>query len=198
MRRNHSHISFILDRSGSMESLRREAIGGFNAFVDSQRLEPGTADLSLILFDHEYLPTLENVDMKRVPHLTDETYVPRGTTALHDAIGRTIDDLGVQLAGLPESKRPEKVIVAILTDGLENASSRYTPRKVAQMIAHQREKYSWEFVFLGANQDAILTAQQLSIDPAAAYSFAPTAQGVAEAYGSLNREISMRRRMPRN
>src|SRR5690606_5309014 len=144
-----------------MYDIRREAIGGFNAFVAAQRTEPGTAELSLVLFDHEYALVLENVDIQNVPRLDEVTYQPRGTTALLDAIGTSVDTLGKRLAGLPEERRPEQVIVAILTDGLENASQRYTSERIANMIQHQREKYSWDFIFLGANQDAILTAQKL-------------------------------------
>ena len=197
MRSDHTHISFILDRSGSMHDLRNDAIGGFNAFVASQQAQPGTADLSLILFDHEYTLVHENLKLQQVPKLDEQTYVPRGSTALLDAIGRTITELGVRLAGLPEARRPEKIIVAMLTDGLENASRHFGGQRVAEMIAHQREKYAWEFVYLGANQDAILTAQHLSIDASSAFSFASSSAGVAEAYALLDREVSTRRRMPK-
>lgn len=193
MKKDHAHISFILDRSGSMHSLCSEAIGGFNAFVESQRAAPGTADLSLLLFDHEYTPVLENVDLRTVQPLTAETYQPRGTTALLDAIGRTIDDLGTRLAALPERARPGKVIVAILTDGFENASRRYTRERVSAQIRHQQEKYDWEFVFLAANQDAIASAAALSIAAGDAVSFDATAAGVREAYAMLDREVSRRR-----
>lgn len=176
-----------------MYDVRQDAIGGFNAFVSSQLTVPGTADLSLILFDHEYSLVLENVDIQKVPALDDVTYQPRGTTALLDAIGRTIDELGHRLSGLPAERRPGKVIVAILTDGLENASHRFTAKRVSDMIAHQREKYAWEFVFLGANQDAILTARHLSIDPSAAYDFNTDAAGVSGAYAALSDEVSRRR-----
>ncbi len=193
MHRNHVHISFILDRSGSMYDIRREAIGGFNGFVASQRSLPGTADLSLILFDHEYSLVLENVDIQRVPDLDGVTYQPRGTTALLDAIGQTVDELGARLAAMPENRRPEKVIVAILTDGFENASQRYTATQVSEMIRLQRETYSWDFIFLGANQDAFLTAQGLSIDSADAVSYDATPAGITNAYASLNEMITYRR-----
>jgi hypothetical protein len=193
MRTDLTEIAFVLDRSGSMESIRSDAMGGFNAFLSSQRMHPGAARLSVILFDHEYQLLHEAVDLARVPILDEHTYIPRGTTALLDAIGRTVDDLGVRLARMPELERPGKVIVAILTDGLENASSDYSPSKVAEMIEHQKSRYGWEFIFLAANQDAIATAQALSIDAQDAISFTATGTGVREAYSTLDTAIRQRR-----
>jgi len=194
MRKELTEIVCVVDRSGSMGAMRREAIGGFNAFLSAQKAEPGEAVLTLVLFDHEYELVHDAVPIAQVPPLDGETYEPRGTTALLDAVGRTIDDVGRRLAGTPEPQRPDKVIVAILTDGLENASQDYTHRKVAKMIAHQREKYSWEFVFLAANQDAIATAARMSIDAADAIGFAGTAEGVRDAYVCMSSEVSRRRR----
>ena len=161
-----------------MQPLTREATGGFNAFLETQRKEPGVALLSLVLFDHEYLLVHRSRDIHRVPKLTDQVYQARGTTALLDAIGLTVDGLGERLDKTPEAVRPGKVIVAILTDGLENASHRYTAPMIAERINHQREKYSWEFVFLAANQDAILTGTALGVDRQDCTTFAATAAGV--------------------
>jgi hypothetical protein len=178
MRFDLTEIAFILDRSGSMEPLTQEAIGGFNAFLETQQNEPRPALFSLVLFDHEYLLVHRSQDIRQVPKLTDQVYQPRGTTALLDAIGLTIDGLGEKLNKTPEPVRPGKVIVAILTDGLENASQRYTAPMIAERVNHQRQKYSWEFVFLAANQDAILTGTELGVDQQDCTTFAATAAGL--------------------
>lgn len=187
-------ISCVVDRSGSMHSIATDAIGGFNTFLDSQKSEPGRARFTLVLFDHEYRVIHSGVDIQSVPQLNRSTYQPRGSTALLDAIGRTIDDVGKRLAATPEADRPHKVIVAILTDGMENASTDYDFRKVASMIEHQRDAYAWEFLFLAANQDAIAAAGKLSISAADAVSFDATADGVREAYQVMSANVSARRR----
>jgi len=138
-----------------MNAMKDEAVGGINAFLESQRKLPGQAGLTLVLFDHEYIVVHDGVPIKNVPPLNNDTYVPRGTTALLDAIGRTINTIGERLDKTPKPERPGKVIVAILTDGLENASQEFKRKEIFKMIKHQREVYSWEFVFLGAKQDAI-------------------------------------------
>lgn len=165
----HTEIAFILDRSGSMESMTNAAISGFNEFLKAQQAtvdddgQPIPATFTLILFDHEYLAVHNRQDIQTALPLTLETYVPRGNTALLDAIGRTIDSIGNELAAIPEADRPAKVIIAILTDGEENASRLYSMSDINQRITHQTEKYQWEFMFLGANQDAIATAAQMGI-----------------------------------
>jgi len=193
MRPDLTEIAFVLDRSGSMNSIAGDAIGGFNSFLAQQQAEPGEAHLTLVLFDHEYLVAQDNVDIHSVPPLDTRTYVPRGMTALLDAIGRTIDAIGTRLANTPEDQRPGKVIVAILTDGMENASRDYDNRRVADMISHQQEKYAWEFIFLAANQDAIATAQTLSIQAKDAIAFDATGQGVRMAMARVSEETTKRR-----
>jgi hypothetical protein len=193
MRPDLTEIAFVLDRSGSMNSIAGDAIGGFNTFLAQQQAQPGQARLTLVLFDHEYLVAHDNVDIHNVPPLDAHTYVPRGMTALLDAIGRTIDTAGVRLASTPEADRPAKVIVAILTDGMENASRDYTNGRVAEMIRHQQQKYNWEFIFLAANQDAIATAGALSIQPKDAIAFDATGQGVRMAMARVSEETSKRR-----
>lgn len=190
MNTNLTHIAFILDRSGSMQSMAEEAIGGFNAFIDQQKKEAGDVILSLILFDHEYSPTVTNVPLTEMPALTDEDYQPRGTTALLDAMGRTIDDLGKQIAALPESERPSDVIVVTLTDGLENASSDYKRPQIAEMVKHQQEKYDWQFLFLGASLESFKESQSLGIQAACSHIFDSVEEGMA--YSS--RAVSKRRR----
>jgi Mg-chelatase subunit ChlD len=187
-------IAFILDRSGSMQSMAEEAIGGFNAFLKEQQKEAGGARLSLILFDHEYTPIVENSPIDQVEPIDEKTYEPRGMTALLDAMGRTIDDLGEQLAAMPEEERPGTVIVVTLTDGLENASKDYTREKVAERIKHQEEKYSWEFIFLGAHMDSIDEAEAFGIQRASSKVYASVEEGID--YSS--KEILKRRRAKKN
>lgn len=159
----HTEIVCVIDRSGSMSSIKDDAIGGFNAFLAAQRALPGTASLSMILFDHEYLSLFQNRDLADVEPLSDQTFVPRGQTALLDAVGRTIDEVGIRLAATPEPERPAKVLVCILTDGEENSSRRFTRPRIKSMIEHQRGKYSWEFAFLAADQDAFAEAESLGV-----------------------------------
>ena len=194
MNNDLTHIAFILDRSGSMDSIAKEAIGGFNAFIEQQVKEPGAAKLSLILFDHEYSPLITSAELADIPPLTEDTYIPRGMTALLDAMGRTIDDLGKSLAALPEDERPGQVIVVTLTDGYENASNDYTHEKVAKLIKQQREVYNWEFLFLGADVESVEYAKTLNVESAYAQQFDNSGEGVQEAMSYSSSHISKRRR----
>jgi hypothetical protein len=195
-----TEIAFILDRSGSMESIASAAISGYNEFLKAQKatkddqgnLIPST--FSLILFDHEYTRLCHRVDIQDAQPLTSKTYEPRGTTALLDAMGRTIDEIGVALAALPESERPSKVIIAILTDGAENASQDYSLADIHKRISEQTSKYSWEFLFLGANQDAIATAAAIGIHAHQAATFVAESGDVrASSQAVANRVSAMRR-----
>jgi uncharacterized protein YegL len=194
MNEHLSEIVCIVDRSGSMDAIRTDAIGGFNTFLTDQKQEPGEATLSLVLFNHQYTLAYDNIRLDKVRPLNEKTYVPQGMTALLDAVGRTIDAVGERLSRTPEPERPSKVIVAILTDGLENASREYSRGKVAEMIQHQREKYSWEFIFLAANQDAIASARSISIAAEDAFAFQATGAGVRHANMQMSQEIARRRR----
>jgi Mg-chelatase subunit ChlD len=161
---NLTQITIVLDRSGSMASVREATISGFNEFVDGQKAVPGDARLALILFDSEnsYEVVFDRA-LRDVPDLTAETYNPRGGTPLLDALGRAISELGAKLSKMPAQERPGKIVIVTMTDGLENASENYTAAQIAGLIKHQREVYKWEFLFLGANQDAILTGEELNI-----------------------------------
>ena len=170
-----------------MNAMKEEAIGGINAFLESQQKLPGEARLTLVLFDHEYIVVHDGVPIKHVPPLNNDTYVPRGTTALLDAIGRTINTIGERLDRTPESERPGKVIVAILTDGLENASQEFKRKVIFKMIKHQRDVYSWEFVFLGAKQNAISTGAKMGIPIANAVTFSEAPGGTARAFDSVSK-----------
>ena len=193
MNQNLSEIVYILDRSGSMESLQQAAIDGFNEFLQGQLDAPGDANLSLMLFDDEFNKIHDRTPLQEVRELNKETYTPGGSTALLDAIGISIDTLGKQLAAEPEEKRPGKVIVAIYTDGYENASTRYDFRKINKMITRQRKTYAWEFLFLAANQDAISTAAQMGIDRSMASSVQLNARGMRDSTASFSRKISAMR-----
>lgn len=158
---NLTHITVVLDRSGSMSVIDTDATGGFNAFVEQQRKAPGEARLTLVRFDSDYEVTYSDKPIKDVPEL--KTVDPRGMTALHDAVGRAIDDLGRSLAATPEEKRPGKIVFVIITDGMENASHKYSAEKVKEMVQHQQSKYNWAFTYLGANQDAVLAGSSMGI-----------------------------------
>jgi hypothetical protein len=195
MNNNLTEIAFVLDRSGSMQSLVEPAITGFNRLLREQQQEPGSARFTLALFDDQYEVPFHSVPIAEVVELDTTTYVPRGSTALLDAIGRTIDELGAKLAATPEADRPGQVIVAILTDGEENASHRYTWRDIAARIRHQTRNYQWKFLFLGANQDAIATASKMSIHAADASNFAVSGPSYDSVNEAVNRKMKAVRRM---
>ncbi len=176
-----------------MGSIRNDAIGGFNTFLEEQKKLPGEATLTYIQFDTEYEVIHENKPLKDVQPINEKCYVPRGSTALLDAIGKTVEAAGRRLSNTPEENRPEKVIVAILTDGEENASRQYSLPKIKEMIKHQKEKYSWEFIFLGANQDAFAEAMKIGIDTKDAFSFSATGIGVKEAHADMSRCVKQYR-----
>jgi Mg-chelatase subunit ChlD len=194
MKNHYSEIAFVLDRSGSMGSCREAAIEGFNSFLHEQQQTEGLAKLTLVLFDDEYLVPIDALPVAEILPLNDENYVPRGSTALLDAIGRTIDELGVRLAVLPEQDRPGQVIVAILTDGMENSSQDCTWQKVARAIKQQTGQYRWTFLFLGANQDAIATAAQMNIAAVNAAPYVADAAGLHASTRSLTRKVRALRR----
>jgi hypothetical protein len=192
MKTDFTRIAIVLDRSGSMEPLREATVEGINQFLRAQQQLPGSATVKLVRFDTEYEVVFDK-PLHEVPLLTQEDFVPRGATALLDAQGKTIDDLGEELARMPETARPAKVIVVTLTDGLENASKYYTGYKVAEMIKRQREIYSWEFIYLGANQDAVKVAASMNIPAAAAMTYAPSPRAVGSTFSSLASYVSRTR-----
>ena len=151
---NFTEIIIVLDRSGSMEMVRDDTIGGFNAFIEDQKKAVGEAKITLVQFDDQYLVVYGGQPIQDVPKLTLETFVPRGMTALLDAVGKTINIVGDRLANTTEDQRPSLVLFVIITDGHENASKEFKLSQIKDKIKHQTEKYNWEFVFLGADQDA--------------------------------------------
>lgn len=160
-----TEIIAIVDRSGSMEAIREEAITGFNYFLkEQQRSEDGRCLLTYCQFDTEYEITHSGIPIKEMKPLDFTTFQPRGCTALHDAVGRTIMEVGNRLEKTPEAKRPGNVIVVILTDGLENSSREFKLDKIKEMVKHQADVYDWSFVFLGQNIDAFAAGRQMGFD----------------------------------
>jgi hypothetical protein len=150
----------VLDRSGSMQSIKDDTIGGFDAFTSEQRRLPGRCTVSLVQFDNVYEEVYTGRDLADVPGLT---LVPRGSTAMLDAIGRAVNATGARLAAMPEDARPGTVIVGIMTDGLENASREFTYPMVKALIEQQEQVYGWTFMYMGANQDAIEVGASLGV-----------------------------------
>lgn len=187
---NHdlTRIAIVLDRSGSMASIQGATISGFNEFIASLRAASGSIMLKLVQFDNEY-ETVFDLPLNQVPPLTSVTFVPRGSTALLDAQGRTIVALGQELQNLPEAARPGKVIVMTMTDGMENASRVYTEAQVSALVQHQRDVYQWQFLYLGANQDAIRVAAGMGIPQAGAITYSANSLGVANSMHACARNI---------
>lgn len=190
MKQGLTEIITIIDKSGSMESIKSDAIGGFNNLIESQKETEGQTNFTLALFDDEYNLVYNGVPIKKVKKLTNTSYNPNGSTALYDAIGKTLNEVGVRLHNTKEEERPEKIIVAILTDGEENSSKEFTREKIFEMIQHQKEVYSWEFIFLAANQDAMTAASSISISATNTLNFSSTSKGINVAYTSMDCAIS--------
>jgi uncharacterized protein YegL len=186
---NKSMLAIVLDRSGSMSGLTTDTIGGFNTFLSEQKKLPGEALLTLVQFDHEFQIVHDCKPLPEVPDLTTATYVPRGNTALLDALGRTIVSVGERLAKLPEEQRPARVIVLVITDGQENASREYDRSRVAALIKQQREQYKWEFVFMGATEAAVSQGAQLGIDPGLTRKYVADPAGTRALYSNVSRGI---------
>ncbi len=170
MKHDLTELIFILDRSGSMSGLESDTIGGMNGFLEKQRAEPGQALVTTALFDHETVLLHDRIDLRAVAPLTREDYFVRGSTALLDAIGTTIEKISMAHAHTAEDYRPAHVLFVITTDGYENASRKYSAERVREMISAKKQE-GWEFVFLGANIDAVKTAAHFGIgaDRAANY-----------------------------
>lgn len=173
---NYTEIAAIIDQSGSMSMLVSDTLGGFNTFLKDQQKDPGTVNLTLCLFNNTYKILYSGMNVKEVPDLTELDYKPAGSTALLDAIGRTVNELGDRLSQMAEEDRPSKVIVFIITDGQENSSKEFTKQIIKDMVERQEEVYNWDFIFLGADLSAVAEAQSFGIKDfkAASYSVADT------------------------
>jgi hypothetical protein len=186
-------IAVLLDRSGSMEAIKSDTEGGFNAFIDDQRKQPGEARVTLAQFDTEYDVVYAN---RRIADVGRLALQPRGATALYDSLGRLITDVGAELAATPEDDRPGKVIVLVMTDGHENSSHEWTHEAVSKVIKRQERDYAWEFIFLGANMDAVAIGQQLGFAADRSLTYATTASGVGSSWESNSRLVSRMRSAP--
>ena len=185
MKKNLTELVFILDRSGSMTGLEKDTIGGFNAMIEKQKAEAGEAYISTVLFDNVSEVIHDRVSLDRVPLLTEKEYYVRGCTALLDAVGGAIHHIGNVHKYAREEDRPEKTLFVITTDGMENASRRYTYDRVREMITRQKEKYGWEFLFLGANIDAAREAARFGIDEDRTADYHADAQGTDVIYDAV-------------
>lgn len=188
-----TEIVFILDRSGSMSGLEKDTIGGFNSMLEKQRKEPGEAVVSTVLFDNEADIIHDRVDIAAVPNLTDREYFVRGCTALLDAVGGAIHHIGNIHKYARKEDVPEKTLFIITTDGMENASRHYNYDKVRHMIERQKERYGWEFIFLGANIDAVAEAGRFGIDESMAVNYHCDAVGTALNYNVISEAITCAR-----
>lgn len=186
MKENLTSINVIIDKSGSMEQLANDTIGSFNSFLAEQKAVPGEALFTLCTFSTDYNLVHDFVELSGVPNLNPKVYRPNGGTALLDALGTTIDSVGAKLAALPESDRPSKVIFLIITDGEENSSRRFTKTQIKSMIEHQQQTYNWEFVFMGANLDAISEGASLGISPSNSMGYVASAAGTRSLYNYVS------------
>jgi len=189
MKKNLTEIVFILDRSGSMAGLEEDTIGGFNAMIQKQKGEAGEAYVSTVLFDNVTEVIHDRVDIRNLAPLTSNEYYVRGCTALLDAVGRTIRHIGNVHKYAREEDRPEKTIFVITTDGMENASREYNYERVRSMIEHEKEKYGWEFLFLGANIDAAKEAARFGITEDFAANYHADHQGTAVIYEAMSEAV---------
>ena len=169
MRTDLTDITMVIDRSGSMQSIQSDAEGGINSFIEQQKQEPGEANVTLVQFDTDYEFVHSGVPIRQVPAFK---LVPRGSTALLDAVGRAINETGARLAAMDEAQRPGLVVFVIVTDGEENSSREFTRDQIRTMVEHQQSAYKWQFTFLAANQDAFAAGGSMGIaqDGIAAYS----------------------------
>lgn len=190
MRKNVTEIVFILDRSGSMRGLEADTIGGFNGMIEKQKREAGEALISTVLFDDVSEVLYDRVPVEKVTAMTEREYFVRGSTALLDAIGGAIHHIGNVYKYARDEDVPEHTLFVITTDGMENASRRYDSERVRQMIRRQKERYGWEFLFLGANIDAVETARHFGIGADRAVNYRADHEGTKLNYEVLSEAVS--------
>ena len=199
MQADNTHISVILDRSGSMEAIRDDTIGGFNSFLKDQQALPGTATLTLVQFDSQdaYEVVHQFRALASVPRLTRETFVPRASTPLLDAMGRGINDIDQQMAALAPQARPQKVMVVIVTDGHENSSHEFNKAQVEEMITTKQEQDGWQFLFLSADLRSINLAREVGVAAHDAAFFDLDSASIGSTWDYAARRSSEYRTRPR-
>ena len=190
MKKGLTEIVCVLDRSGSMSPVQTDVIGNFNNFLDEQVKVPGEANVSLFLFDDKHDTVYKGVRISEVKKLDDTVYFARGWTALLDAVGKAIKEVGGDFASRKEEERPEKVIMLIMTDGCENYSKEYAYHQIKEMIEHQKQNYNWEFVFLGANIDSFAVGGSIGVSARNTMNYTNTSAGVRDAYMSMSNCVS--------
>ena len=186
MKKGLTELVFIIDRSGSMGGLESDTIGGFNAMLKEQKAVEGDAVVTTVLFDDKFELLHDRIDIRAVAPLTDKDYTVRGTTALLDALGRTIHKIRAVQKHTAENYRAEKVLFVIITDGQENASREYSAERIKIRIELQKQKYGWEFVFFGANMDSVMEAGKLGIAADRAQNYCADAIGTSVAYTAMS------------
>ena len=193
MKKGLTEIVFILDRSGSMSGLEADTIGGYNSLIEKQKKEEGEAYISTVLFDDVCEVLHDRVSLDEIKPMTDKEYFVRGCTALLDAIGGAIKHIGNVHKYAREEDRPEKTLFIITTDGQENSSKHYNYEKVKRMVERQKEKHGWEFLFLGANIDAVAEASRIGIKANRAANYHCDSEGTAANYRALNKVVKAMR-----
>ena len=190
MKNNLTELVFILDKSGSMAGLEADTIGGFNVMLKKQQKADGDAFVTTVLFNHDYELLHDRIHVKGISAMTEKDYEVGGTTALLDAIGFTIQKIKNVQKRTSESERAKEVLFVITTDGMENASNEFTAEKIKKMIHDQKEKYDWQFIFLGANIDAVTTAAQFGIEEDFAVDYHADDIGTQLNYEAVSEAVS--------
>lgn len=187
MKKGLTELVFIIDRSGSMGGLEGDTIGGFNAMLKEQQTIEGEAFVTTVLFDDQYELLHDRIDIKAISPLNEHDYTVRGSTALLDAVGKTIHKIRRVQKSTAEDYRAEKVLFVIITDGAENASRKYTAEQVKALIQHQREKHGWEFIFIGANMDAVVEADRIGIAADRVRNYIADSIGTSTVYSDISK-----------
>ena len=190
MKKDLTELVFIIDRSGSMSGLESDTIGGYNAMLEKQKKEQGVAVITTVLFDDKYELLHDRINIRGVEPITEKDYFVRGSTALLDAVGKTINKIGRVQKHTADNERAEKVMFVITTDGMENASREFSREKIREMITHQKVKYGWEFIFLGANIDSAETAESFGIGRDMAADYNADSEGTRLNYEVISQTVS--------